>query len=385
LADWGSGIDLPSSKMNRTLDLLLSVLRFLPATGRITCIAKFGCCLTTALLALVLAAPVSAAEPTPTELAVGRRLFREATELEAAQHWEQAAAKLREAIRIKDTPGLRYHLAHCEENLGRLVEAMLDYDRARDLIAAGMRADDVEALLPEAQRALARRVPSIVIVSPQEVKDISASIDGQSVAASVLGRPAPVNPGTHRVTVSAPGYQDFVGDVSVTEGERRVLRVELVPEGTLSSSAYAPAPRHARPLRQANPGLSTRTYVLVGEVAVTAASLAVGVTFMIAGSRADDRVSRASDRVDRVASESGQSPRCDTATGDVLESCRDLADAINDRNRYQWLSTAGFVGSGVGALSTLATYLLWRVSPSPVTISGHAETGAFWLGARTRF
>jgi hypothetical protein len=351
-------------------------------------IRKFGwysiACLVVALVSL----PVAAAEPTPTELAVARRLFKEATELEAQGRWEDASVKLREAIRIKDTPGLRYHLAHCEESLGLLVEALLDYDRARDLIAAGARAADVESLLPEAQRALARRVPSIVIVSPPGVTGVSAAIDGQGVAPSVIGRPAPVNPGTHRVSVSAPGYEDFVADVTVTEGERRVLGVKLAKKSTESPAPKARAKKHAaspRPRSESSSGVSTRTYVLVGEVAVMAASLAVGVTFVIAGSRADDRVDRANNRVDRQAALSEVPASCDNAAGDVLDACRDLSEAYHDRNRYQLLSTAGFVGAGVSAVATLATYLLWRERPAPVAISGGAQPGSVWLGAATSF
>jgi hypothetical protein len=355
----------------------------------LTFVKKFGCCFTLCLAVALAPGRALAAEPTATELAVARRLFKEATELEAQRRWEEAAVKLREAIRVKDTPGLRFHLAHCEESLGLLVEALLDYDRARDLIAAGARAPDVESLLPDAQRALSRRVPSIVIVSPAGVTDVTASIDGKVVASSVLGRPAPVNPGTHQVIVSAPGYQEFRADVSVTEGERRVLAVKLIAEST-SRPAPAPPAKTPRSAPRTSPvvpssGPSARNYVLVGEMAVTAASLAVGVTFVIAGSRADERVGRANDRVDRVARELGTEPRCDTATGDVLEACRDLSEAYQDRNRYELLATAGFIGAGVGAVATLATYLLWDDTKAPVAIAGGVDADTFWLGATTSF
>ncbi len=54
------------------------------------------------------------AEPSAADIASARRLFSEATELRRAGQWSDAAAKLREAIAIKETPGLRFHLAHCE-------------------------------------------------------------------------------------------------------------------------------------------------------------------------------------------------------------------------------------------------------------------------------
>jgi hypothetical protein len=342
------------------------------------------------LALLVVAAPARADEPTsrvgeltPTERAVAKRLFKEATDLYNAKQWDEAAQKLRQAIAIKDTPGLRYHLAHCEQHLGLLVEAMLNYDRAGELIAAGTPAADVAALLPDAQRALSRRVPTLVIVSPSGVTGVQVSIDGQVIAPAVLERPAPVNPGQHRVRAWAPGYLDFDTELTLSEGERRVVTLRLTPEAAPPAEAAPAQPVRARP--SASSGLTTRTYVLVGEVAVTAAALAVGVTFAVAGSQADDRVARANDRVDRVASQSGVPAECSVATGDVLESCNDLSDAVDDRNRYRLLSTVGFVGAGVGAIATLATYLFWPERSSNLAVSARAGTRSFQLGVRASF
>ena len=149
------------------------------------------------------ASPAWADEPTATELAIARRLFKEATELEAEGEWELAASKLKEALQIKDTPGLRFHLAHCEERLGQLVEAMLDYDRARDLLAAGAKAPDVESLLEPARRSLEQRLPTLLVVIPADVPNLSIQLNGRTQARPVLGRPAPVNPGKYHVVVSA--------------------------------------------------------------------------------------------------------------------------------------------------------------------------------------
>ena len=350
-------------------------------------IRNFGWCLT--VLSVLLASPVraSAEEPSPTELAVARRLFNEAEALEKEERWSEAALKVREAIRIKETPGLRYHLAFCEEHMGLLVEAMNDYARARDLIAQGTAAKDVEGLLPDKQKALSRRVPSIVIVPPAGVSSIRASIDGQNIAASVLGRPAPVNPGMHRVVVNADGYREFVADVTLTEGERRVVAAKLA---RMAGSAPGPtgAASRAQPEKRAKSSpITARTYVLVGEVAVTAASLAVGVTFLIAGSSADERVTRYNDSVDRVARDKGVTPPvCSQmqTVADVAESCADLATAVNDRDRYQLLSTIGFVGAGVSALATLGTFIFWPEQKS-VAVTPYSDGSGFGVGARVAF
>jgi tetratricopeptide (TPR) repeat protein len=84
-----------------------------------------------------------AAEPTPSEISVARRLFDEGKAAEDAARWREAADKFRQAAAIKDTPGIRFHLARCEEEQGAFVEALVEYDRARELIDSGVKAPDV--------------------------------------------------------------------------------------------------------------------------------------------------------------------------------------------------------------------------------------------------
>src|SRR5437899_3305292 len=85
-------------------------------------------------LATALGAPSAKAtpEPTPTELGVARRLFDEGRTAEDAGRWREAADRFRRATAIKDTPGMRFHLARCEEEQGAFVEALVEYDRARE-------------------------------------------------------------------------------------------------------------------------------------------------------------------------------------------------------------------------------------------------------------
>lgn len=338
--------------------------------------------------ALLLVAPSAGAEPTATELAVARRLFREATQLEERQRWDLAAQKLREAIRIKETPGLRFHLAHCQENMGLLVEALVDYDRARELIASGMKAPDVEALLPEAERALAERVPTLIIAVPKNVRGMHIALDGREVASSVVGRPAPINPGAHRIVVRAPGYHDFVNEITMAEGERRVVTVQLAPTQQ-PPSPKADAREGSTATHRAPPKserrIAPRTYVLFAETAVTAAGLGLGVTFAIAGSGADRRVKRAQAAVDRQSGRPGDAEVCVNATDLLLERCRDLDNALSDRKTYGTLSTAGFVAAGVGATAALATLLFWPSAEDEPVVTAGLFRNVLWIGAQGAF
>jgi tetratricopeptide (TPR) repeat protein len=75
-------------------------------------------------------------EPSAAEIQVARRLFRQATEDEAAGRWQEALGKLREIENIKVTPGVLFHIAVCQQNLGRYVEALNDLGRAEELARA---------------------------------------------------------------------------------------------------------------------------------------------------------------------------------------------------------------------------------------------------------
>jgi hypothetical protein len=76
------------------------------------------------LFGLLLAPTTSrAAEPTKTELAAARDLFARAERDEDGGRWGDALDKLRRASSVKMTPGIRFHIALCEENLGQLVAA----------------------------------------------------------------------------------------------------------------------------------------------------------------------------------------------------------------------------------------------------------------------
>ena len=96
-----------------------------------------------------------------------------------------AEEKLREALAIKETPGLRYHVAYCQEQQGKLVEALVDYDRADELIQHGAAAADVAELIGPARDSLRERVPTLTVSVPKDVTGASLEVDGQRVAPAV--------------------------------------------------------------------------------------------------------------------------------------------------------------------------------------------------------
>jgi len=81
------------------------------------------------VLAGALAAATANAAPSD-DVRRARVLFEQAEADEDGERWSEALEKLRDVARVKLTAGVRYHIALCEEHLGRLVRALGDYREA---------------------------------------------------------------------------------------------------------------------------------------------------------------------------------------------------------------------------------------------------------------
>src|SRR5258708_22496907 len=139
------------------------------------------------IAALALGTPALLADPLPTEIALARRLFADARSAEEAKDWAGAATKLRDAIAIKETAGLRFHLAYCEEQQGMLVEALVDYERADDLSVD--KNEELRSQIPLRRTSLQKRIPTVTLLLARDPAEAHLSVDGQVLASTSFGKP----------------------------------------------------------------------------------------------------------------------------------------------------------------------------------------------------
>ncbi len=328
--------------------------------------------------AFALVAVPALAEPTPSELVLARRLFADASALEEAGHWEAASTKLREALAIKETPGLRYHLAHCEEQLGALVAASLEYARASELIRAGAQAPDVAQLLALADQRLVLQIPKLVLDVPADLQGVTVEIDGHAINAAVLKNPIPLDPGSHQVTAHAPNRGDFNERVELTLGQTHTLVLVFPQRGAPPPEPSAATPRAVRPAVPGpeRRGVAPRTIALIGEGALVAAGLGVGIGFTVARANAADRVARFQSEIDARAG-SGDAGCEAVATS---PACTELRSAIDDHRRSSLLMTVGYVGAGVGLTAGVLTWLLWPASDARVSAAVGPDGATLGVG-----
>jgi tetratricopeptide (TPR) repeat protein len=71
------------------------------------------------------------------------------------------------------------------------------------------------------------RIPKLTLSVAEEYPDLAVTIDGQPLALAALGVPKPIDPGEHVVVVTARGKVRAERRVTVAEGARESLTVEL--------------------------------------------------------------------------------------------------------------------------------------------------------------
>jgi hypothetical protein len=281
-------------------------------------------------------------------------LYRDAVDLANAGRWADAAAKLQAVLAIRSSAKVRFTFGQAEEHLGKLATAYDAYTQAlADAGAAGE--PDVADTAGRALRALGPRVPVLrVKVTGAGASAATATIDEH---ATKLGDPVRVDPGEHVVEVTAPGAKAAQSKITVAEGERVEVPVELVAEDFHTAPEASPAPAEA----EAEPGPAAPSgpfpWRTVGLVAagVGVVGMGVGTYFGI------DAISKNS-----TSNQTGCNGNvCTQGAYDTREDAKSAATA----------STIAFVVGGVLAAGGIT---LWLLGPkgdtaaqvTPVAIAG---------------
>jgi len=278
---------------------------------------------------VLLATSIAYADPTPSEVQAARELFKKAEADEDAGKWEDALDKVKRAISVKPTPGLRFHVALCEEKLGQLVAALGDYTAA-DQMAREQNNKDVIDAVAEPLKTLRIRVPTLTIEVPA-AQGSQVELDGKAIPQGLYGVAMPVEAGTHKVTARAPGKHLFSTQVTLHEREADTATVKWVdvpPVPALGDGHETPKPVETKsaPLK-------------VGAIVATAGAavlLGVGIGAFVAA---------------------------DGAHGDLAAKCPLLTNCDDLRNSvrtWDWVA----LGSWIGAAGLTIAAVVLCVKPS---------------------
>ena len=280
-------------------------------------------------LALVFCVPPSLLAATPDEIRIAKRLFREAEQDQKNEHWEEALDKLERVAQIKETAGVRFHIAVCLEKLGRLVKALESYERAKSLASETDAGDVLDVVGSDIER-LEGKVGGVSIRVPKGVGPLVVHVD-QSVYANLpQGEVVRLDPGTHQVIVKIDGEVRLDRLVSVDEGQHEELQVRDWRESDRSAAPVV----ESKPLSEEADLKSSSSSIPVVAWISFGAGAALGVGGYLAYSKADSLAEESAD----VCS---QSVNCDSARADSVRNWDAAALGM-------WVGAAVGVGAGIG-------------------------------------
>ncbi|WP_394849741.1 hypothetical protein LZC95_20090 [Pendulispora brunnea] len=292
---------------------------------------------------------------------------------EDAQRWREALGKLERAGGIKLTSGILTHIAVCKDNLGRLLEALSDYEKAGQM-AQAERNKEVLNTVKERLPRLRARIPSIKVTTPEreglevEVERVLQNSGGEMyLTLGTLPRSAEgdfrlqVDPGQYVVIIRAPHTEPYRTKQQASEGQVVSIEAALEPERVAQPAPVTKPLSPAPPVEHEREHFwTTRNTVAIALVGAGVIGIAGGVGFGLAGQSDKNEVERLRAQLPPSATPS----QCFQPTGPVSDTCAQLADAISSQNTKADMSLGFYIGGGALLAAGAATWLLWPKAKS---------------------
>jgi hypothetical protein len=180
-------------------------------------------------ICLLLTAPAAWAEPTAADRATARTLAQEGQHALESKNYPVAIDKFSRADALVHAPTLLLGLARAQVGSTKLVEAQENYNRIiREGVAPNSPKSWAKAVEDANKEvgAISPRIPwvTITVLGPSNPEVV---IDSTPVPAASLGVKRAINPGTHKVKVSAEGYHPQEKSIVLTEGQSLNVTIEL--------------------------------------------------------------------------------------------------------------------------------------------------------------
>jgi hypothetical protein len=179
-----------------------------------------------------------------------RELFQQGFQLQQTGKYTDALDKFQRAQAVYSAPTNLLHIAECQAQLGQLVESTETY---RGLARLTLPKDTPQAFLAAQTQGAAElqqiepRIPRVrVEIAPTNIGGLAVTIDDQPMNVALVGVDRPIDPGTHKVAVSAPGYARQEKTIAIKEKDPpKPLSFTLQPNGEVTYAA-TPSPTVAQ-------------------------------------------------------------------------------------------------------------------------------------------
>ncbi|HEY5959245.1 MAG TPA: tetratricopeptide repeat protein, partial [Polyangiaceae bacterium] len=202
------------------------------------------------------------AAPSSADRVTSQVLFERAKSLLLEGRFAESCPLFEESQRLAPGVGVLLHLGMCLEKLGKTASAWAAFQEAAERAEADGDKARTQLAKERALSLLPRRAYVTLRVQAQSVDgspstailgDLRAQRDQELLPASLLGVEVPVDPGQHDFAVSASGFSEARRRVTLREGERTMVALELVSLPAEDATASrSPVPRSDAALPRAS-------------------------------------------------------------------------------------------------------------------------------------
>jgi hypothetical protein len=344
-------------------------------------------CVPLPVLGLVLVSGLASAQPSAAQKAMASQFFDDAEKLLASGKPADACPKYAESQRLDPQLGTLLHLGDCYEKAGKTASAWTTFKDAVEI--AAQRKDGRESKARAKVADLEGKLSKLVVtLAGKPPSDIEVRQDGEVVSRAAWGSPVPVDPGTHRVTAKAPGYETWFTSVDVPPGasSTRVVVPDLEPEGAKAAPQPVPAapPPTAPPIAPAPiaPAPAAPAQALVPQAAESppsdSGSTQRAIGYVVGGVGV---VGLGLGAIFGLKMKSKLAERDSVCGPEYLCTSTDQADQISQlTNTARNDATLSVVSVAVGATALVAGLAIVLTAPSGESRSTHAIDVRPWLG-----
>jgi hypothetical protein len=176
-------------------------------------------------LAIVLAAGSAAAAG--GDPAAAEALFRQGREAMQTGDYALACEKFHESNRLDPAAGTVLNIADCEEKLAHLATAWTLFRQVAEQLPG---TDERQGIAKSRAAALEPRLPRLSLRLPPDAPAGARVLrDGVALGSASLDTLLPVDPGKHVVAVEAPGHARRELSITMAEGEKKRIALEVGP------------------------------------------------------------------------------------------------------------------------------------------------------------
>lgn len=143
--------------------------------------------------------------------------------------YKDAIREFKSALELSQKAALYYNIALCWERLGDLEKAIA---YRRKYLQADPKAGDADQVKLQIV-ALQKRLRATSVKLQGGPPGGAVSVNAESKGRLPLAQPIPVSPGSHKITVTHPGYETFKSTVAVSAGQTLVVTVEMEKKAAL--------------------------------------------------------------------------------------------------------------------------------------------------------